>query len=171
MTMLTIRIVKTLTVVSILAVCHCATIIQGQQERQAVAVAGREGAVQEEESSEAEEESEEESFYFYLPDRSSPIYEEVPPIDPTRDKPDWIFNPNSGHRLVEFYAHWYVCFVLLCKKSKFLAMDGFESWFKLFLTFRSSSLYCVLPNQIKIFTPGVHIVKPFDNIILILRTV
>ena len=170
MTMLTIRIVKTLTVVSILAVCHCATIIQGQQERQAVAVAGREGAVQEEESSEAEEESEEESFYFYLPDRSSPIYEEVPPIDPTRDKPDWIFNPNSGHRLVEFYAHWYVSFYF-AKRLNFLGWMDLKVGLRLFLSCRSSSLYCVIPNQIKFFTPGVHIVKPFDNIILILRTV
>jgi hypothetical protein len=60
------------------------------------------------ESGSSEEEGEP-SLYFYLADPSSPIKEEPVPEGENaaaEERPDFIYNPNAGHRLVEFYAHW-----------------------------------------------------------------
>lgn len=49
--------------------------------------------------------------YFYLTDPELPIVEYEGLAEGEEDKPDFIYNPESvkGVRLVEFYAHWYVC--------------------------------------------------------------
>jgi hypothetical protein len=55
--------------------------------------------------SEESETEESEMLYFYSILPNSPIVEHNLPAAGL-DKPDFIYKPNSGHRIVEFYAHW-----------------------------------------------------------------
>jgi hypothetical protein len=44
--------------------------------------------------------------YFYRIDPNSPVVEYAAPPEGELDKPDFIYNPKPGIRIVEFYAHW-----------------------------------------------------------------
>jgi hypothetical protein len=71
-------------------------------------VLGEESGEYETESGSGSENSKSEEaamYYFYSIDPNSPIVEHKPPAAGL-DKPDFIYKPNSGHRIVEFYAHW-----------------------------------------------------------------
>ena len=63
-------------------------------------------AVEQEEEAEEEEEGEEILYFYFGSDDAKPIVEY--PVVPKgqEDRPDFIYSPTTGIRLVEFYAHW-----------------------------------------------------------------
>jgi hypothetical protein len=77
----------------ILATLTTSVVVEGLEE----------GAEEDDPSSSSEDNLEK---YFYRIDPNSPVVEYAAAPEGELDKPDFIYNPKPGIRIVEFYAHW-----------------------------------------------------------------
>jgi hypothetical protein len=78
---------------------------------------------------ESEEEEEEEQLYLYEEDAGTVLEYILPEksasVDP--EKPDFLYAPNQGYRIVEFYAPWwYVSFKWMVHRHGYIMLSRID---------------------------------------------